>query len=82
MLACFWCYLGLADSDLPVEDRRSWVFHKADGKYDFNFKDSKEIYIFSVYWILETLTTVGYGDYVGHTQYEYLFTMILEVKYL
>ena len=26
-----------------------------------------EIYIFSIYWIFEVLTTVGYGDYIIHS---------------
>lgn len=36
------------------------------------------IYVGSVYWILETITTVGYGDYFGRVRREYIFSMCLE----
>lgn len=39
-----------------------------------------QIYVLAVYFILQTLTTVGYGDYPGSTQFEYAFCMCLEVK--
>jgi hypothetical protein len=81
LLACVWCYLGLMDKYLPPHQRKSWVFHQSDeGVQDFDENQSKAIYIFAVYWILETLTTVGYGDYVGHTREEYIFSMVLEVS--
>lgn len=38
------------------------------------------MYIFSIYFILQTLTTVGYGDHTGSTTNEYIFCMILEVR--
>ena len=37
-----------------------------------------DLYVFAFYWIIETLTTVGYGDYTGVTIEEIVFTMILE----
>lgn len=30
------------------------------------------VYITSIYWVITTLTTVGYGDYKGYTPKEYL----------
>ena len=35
-------------------------------------------YIFAFYWIFEVMTTVGYGDYYGTTQSEYIFSITLE----
>ena len=35
-------------------------------------------YIFAFYWIFEVITTVGYGDYVGKTSEEYLFSIVLQ----
>lgn len=32
-----------------------------------------KIYITSFYWVITTLTTVGYGDQKGYTTREYLF---------
>ena len=37
-----------------------------------------EMYIKSVYWVICTLTTVGYGDYKGYTSSEYLVQMGVE----
>ena len=36
------------------------------------------MYIKSVYWVITTLTTVGYGDYKGYTPVEYLVQMSVE----
>ena len=37
-----------------------------------------ELYIFSLYWIFEVLTTVGYGDFSGSSNAEMLFSIFLE----
>lgn len=76
-LACFWCFLGFLDRNMPPYLRNSWVYHKG---FDFNPNDSLQIYVFAVYWILQTLTTVGYGDYYGNTRDEYLYSMVVEVS--
>ena len=34
--------------------------------------------MFTYYWIFETFTTVGYGDYAGSSSYEFLFSLLLE----
>jgi hypothetical protein len=44
----------------------------------FKENDFTSIYIAAVYFILQTLTTVGYGDLCGTTQNEHIFSMILE----
>lgn len=35
-------------------------------------------YVFALYWIFETFTTVGYGDYAGGNSTEYLYTLLFE----
>jgi hypothetical protein len=39
---------------------------------------SEDRYITSIYWVITTLTTVGYGDIKGYTTEEYLYTMGVE----
>ena len=34
--------------------------------------------IFAYYWMFELFSTVGYGDFAGGTQYEYLITIMLQ----
>lgn len=36
------------------------------------------VYITSFYWVITTLTTVGYGDEKGYTTREYIFQMVIE----
>lgn len=78
LLACFWCFLGRLDRDLPLDQQQNWVVVDNFIEPD----DFRSIYIFSVYFILQTLTTVGYGDHTGNTRYEHIFCMILEVSFL
>ena len=48
------------------------------GDAQFAIYTPNQIYIFSLYWILEVLSTVGYGDYAGAGTEEFLFTIFLE----
>lgn len=41
-------------------------------------EDDLAIYITAVYWVITTLTTVGYGDYKGYTPMEYNYQMVVE----
>ena len=41
-------------------------------------KSNGATYVFAIYWVFETLTTVGYGDYYGSTSDEYLVTIVFE----
>lgn len=37
-----------------------------------------ELYVKAVYWVIATLTTVGYGDYKGYQPMEYVLSIGVE----
>ena len=71
--ACIWIILGTRDDD-------SWINSRMAENYDGVWADygAYELYVVSLYWIFEVLTTVGYGDFSGSTIPEMLFSMFLE----
>jgi len=73
ILACMWIYLGKT-----VEN--SWIDGGGpDGPgYKLDNSNSYQVYITAFYWVITTLTTVGYGDYRGYTSTEYVFQMFVE----
>ena len=68
VVACGWIGVG------QTEGWGSWL---DEGNFDFS-KDESTIYVTSLYWVVTTLTTVGYGDIYGNTVQEYIYTMIVE----
>ena len=78
LMACMWIVVGRIGDD-------GWVclFETNQQKQlndpeitDFDFVLT--IYVNSFYFILTTITTVGYGDIGGHTTYELFFSMVIE----
>ena len=53
--------------------RETWLVNS-----DFIGYNNFQEYVFSLYWVFESITTVGYGDYTGNRPIEYIFTMFLE----
>ena len=63
LYACLWFWI--ADFFQEETGEVYWVRRKGlEGESDFN------MYIHSVYWSFQTLTTVGYGDYSAGTHIE------------
>ena len=68
ILACLWFYITKLD-DIQVD---TWPYRS--GLLD---KNTLETYLASLYWVLTTLATVGYGDVVAYTQAERSFAIVM-----
>ena len=71
IIACAWIYVG----ERPVWG--SWL-RNDNFNISQSYHDATTVYITSIYWVVTTLTTVGYGDIYGTTEEEFIFTMVVE----
>ena len=76
ILGCTWIYTGKI-----LEC--SWLKQSEDAPecgsgFYVDESDNDHVYVTAVYWVITTLTTVGYGDFKGYTPNEFLFQMIVE----
>jgi hypothetical protein len=75
ILGCIWVAIGFTTEC-------SWIEENGGGCNEDNKavdpSNDTDIYIMSCYWVIATLTTVGYGDFKGYTPTEYGFQMIVE----
>ena len=69
-LGCMWVYIGKVTEG-------SWI-RRPKELITVNNNSNQDVYIEATYWVITTLTTVGYGDIKGYTPDEYLFTMFVE----
>lgn len=67
IFSCIWYSIG---NDLS--DNLGWVFI-----YDINMSSPSTRYLVSLYWSIQTIFTVGYGDYGATNSTEYLFAILL-----
>ena len=81
ILACVWIYIGRSYPGTWIRSPENGIEGACLPNTDADMciiGDETTIFITSVYWVITTLTTVGYGDYKGFTQQEYIFQMIVE----
>ena len=69
---CLWIYIG--DKYLFGDVHMPWRIANPEFLEYSDF----QLYVFSVYWILVCITTVGYGDYSGGTVAEYCCSILFE----
>ena len=71
VMACLWIMLASWSDDSFIN-----VLQQTDEQWK-NY-GVYEIYVFCLYWVLTTITTVGYGDFTGTNEREWLFSLLLE----
>ena len=73
LIASFWCLIG----NYLLENETGWIYNNhLNGIQKLEFS---QIYITSIYWVITTFTSIGYGDVYGHTRLEYLFILFVQM---
>lgn len=75
LFACFWYLTAKFDEFNPD----TWVARKGlAGVGDFNelYTATVQKYVESLYWALQVLTTIGYGDFGAATTAEYILNLV------
>lgn len=80
VLACCWIYIGLKFDCTWLKagcNEDNYQFANPDTSL-INSEKEYQVFVTAVYWVITTLTTVGYGDFKGFSNEEYVFQMVVE----
>jgi len=78
VLACCWIYIGRKFSCTWIKAGCDTDANKSFVDEYGEIEDNYTVLVTSIYWVITTLTTVGYGDFKGFSNEEYIFQMIVE----
>ena len=73
--ACIWVLIG----QYNYEYQTGWIKRAEDADMVVFNHDFWNLYLTAFYWVITTFTSVGYGDIIGVTDFEYFYKMILEM---
>ena len=65
-LACMWIYIGKITECSWIHQWTQTGYHCEMGLPLKDKEDVGALYIVAIYWVITTLTTVGYGDFKGY----------------
>eukprot|EP01135_Chromosphaera_perkinsii_P012164 Nk52_evm2s2604 gene=Nk52_evmTU2s2604 len=68
ILTCFWVFLALVDED----SQKHWIYRRG-----LTGSDNAEIYIAASYYVIGTITTVGFGDITAENTQERLLSIFI-----
>jgi hypothetical protein len=72
--ACVWILIGQYNL---VEEQKGWIYESIES--GIQQEDFFSCLITSIYWVITTFTSVGYGDIIGSTPSENFYQMIVEM---
>ena len=72
-IACIWLYISVFELHTATP-KDTWAV-----RYEISEQDTFAQYVRSLYWVITTMTTVGYGDITPNNTIETIFTMVVMI---